>query len=131
MKIEIYTECFKALSDKTRLRIFFLLSFLNKELAVCEIMDSLNESMYNVSRHLKILRYAGLIIENKQGRWVLYSLNLESDKLQPDLVKLVRSLDKTLFADDIKRAHERLKLRKHGKIVCCINKPGTSRKRKH
>jgi ArsR family transcriptional regulator len=128
MNIEICTGCFKALSDKTRLRIFFLLSSLNKELAVCEIMDSLNESLYNVSRHLKILRYAGLLNEHKQSRWVLYSLNLESYALQPDLVKLVRSLDKTLFADDIKRAHDRLKLRKQGKIVCCINKPDTAKK---
>jgi ArsR family transcriptional regulator, arsenate/arsenite/antimonite-responsive transcriptional repressor len=122
MNILLYTECFKALSDKTRLRIFYLLSFLNKELAVCEIMDSINESLYNVSRHLKILKYAGLIKENKQSRWVLYSLNLENEKQLPDMVKLVRSLDKSLFADDIKRAIERLNLRKHGKIVCCTNK---------
>ena len=128
MTIDTFTECFKALSDKTRLRIFFLLSSLNKELAVCEIMNSLHESSYNVSRHLKILKYAGLIKEHKQSRWVMCSLNLENEKLLFELARLARLLDKTLFADDIKRAHDRLKLRKQGKIVCCINKPDTAKK---
>ncbi|OGF66371.1 MAG: hypothetical protein A2Y62_12390 [Candidatus Fischerbacteria bacterium RBG_13_37_8] len=124
IKIQInkYTTCFKALSDKTRLRIFYILSKLKKELAVCEIMDAIAESQYNVSRHLQILKHAGLIKENKKGRWVLYSINEDND-LASQLVQTVLALKPAYFKDDMQRAKARLKKRCKGKIVFCLNQP--------
>jgi len=117
-----YTDAFKALSDKTRLRIFYILCKLNKQLAVCEIMDSVNESQYNVSRHLKALKYAGLIQENKSGRWVFYSINHDDEVILPELIKVIRGLSSAGFKNDIKRAKERLQKRQKGRIIYCLNK---------
>ena len=70
-----FIEIMKAMSDLTRLRIFWVLHRANTELCVCEIINSIEENQYNVSRHLKILKYAGLVKERKQGRFVYYSLS--------------------------------------------------------
>jgi len=70
VKIEEFTSYFKGLSDKTRLRIIWLLIKANTKLCVCEIMNSLNENQYNVFRHLKSLKNAGFLKEEKEGRLV-------------------------------------------------------------
>lgn len=72
--MENYIEIIKALGEKTRLRIAFLLKASHTELCVCEIVDALEEPQYNVSRHLQLLKHAGLLQERKDGRWVYYSL---------------------------------------------------------
>ena len=72
--MEQYTEIFKALSDETRLRIIRLLIAAGRELCCCEITDSLGESQYNISRHLKVLKNAALIKDRKEGRWVYFHI---------------------------------------------------------
>jgi ArsR family transcriptional regulator len=62
----------KALADPTRLRIVTLLS--QGELCVCHIQDALSLSQSNVSRHLRILRLAGIVIDRREGQWVHYRL---------------------------------------------------------
>jgi len=76
----------KALADPTRLRIVTLLS--RGELCVCHIQDALSLSQSNVSRHLRILRLAGIVIDRREGQWVHYRL---SPGGQPS-GRLVRSL---------------------------------------
>jgi ArsR family transcriptional regulator, arsenate/arsenite/antimonite-responsive transcriptional repressor len=66
-----YIALFKALSDPTRLRIMVLLS--EKELCVCQIESALNLSQVKVSRHLNVLRHAGLVESRRDGLWVYYS----------------------------------------------------------
>jgi ArsR family transcriptional regulator len=61
----------KALSDETRLRIVNLLSNYN-ELCVCEIVDALGLPQSTISRHLTVLKNAGLVEDRKQGLWVIY-----------------------------------------------------------
>lgn len=126
--MEEFTNIFKALSDKTRLRIMWLLSGAkyevsversetNLELCVCEIMDSLNESQYNVSRHLKELKNAGLIRERKEGRWVFYSLTSPISRFQELILQAVLTLPEELLSHDKERLKKRLSLRKDGKCV--------------
>ncbi|MEO0074754.1 MAG: metalloregulator ArsR/SmtB family transcription factor, partial [candidate division WOR-3 bacterium] len=55
--IEQLLDMLKALSDQTRLRIFWVLQKAATELCVCELIDILDQTQYNVSRHLKILKY--------------------------------------------------------------------------
>ena len=62
----------KALSDPARLRIVALLK--QGELCVCQLEVALKLSQTNVSRHLAILRQAGLVTDRREGRWVYYSL---------------------------------------------------------
>jgi len=69
----INTKIFKALSDPNRLRILKMLQ--SKSLCVCEITDVLNLATSTVSKHLSILRAAGFIIEQKDGKWVNYLIN--------------------------------------------------------
>lgn len=76
----------KALADPTRLRIVTLLS--RGELCVCHIQDALSLSQSNVSRHLRILRLAGIVVDRREGQWVHYRLTPRADASG----RLVRSL---------------------------------------
>ena len=62
----------KALGEETRLRILRLL--FKQPLSVNEISERLEVSQYNVSKHLRIMREAGLLDTEKQGKQRLYSL---------------------------------------------------------
>lgn len=65
-----YTTLFKSLSDETRLRIFLL---LKDELCVCQIQVALAMSQTKISRHLTVLRTAGLVTARREGLWMYYS----------------------------------------------------------
>lgn len=62
----------KAIGEETRVRIVELL--LEQPLGVDEIAEKLGVSQYNVSKHLRILREAGLLNVQKHGRRRLYAL---------------------------------------------------------
>lgn len=74
----------KALSDETRLRIINLL--YEKELCVCDIMETLQITQAKASRHLIYLKNAGLVTDRKQAQWVYYSI------VQSDNMKFLNSL---------------------------------------
>lgn len=63
-------EAFKALGDDTRLRILGLLS--GRELCVCQICLTLGIPQPNASKHLKCLRFAGLISCRRRSQWCFY-----------------------------------------------------------
>ena len=60
---DAYIEIFKALSDQTRLKIIWLLCNIDSKICSFEIAEVLGETAYNISRHVKVLRQAGLIYE--------------------------------------------------------------------
>lgn len=62
----------KAFGETTRLRILRLLSM--QELAVTEVVDALELPQSRVSRHLAILRNAGLVQDRREGNWVYYGM---------------------------------------------------------
>ena len=64
---------FKALADKTRLRILALLG--NNEVCVCHIHDSLGLPQPTVSRHLAYLRKSGLVATRRDGVWMHYQVS--------------------------------------------------------
>ena len=66
------TNIFKALSDDTRLRVVKLLQ--ERELCVCELMQVLDMSQPRISRHMSVLKNAGLVEDRREGKWVHYSL---------------------------------------------------------
>ena len=119
--MEEFIIFFKALSDSTRLRVLWLLGRVKTCLCVCEIMDSLNESHYNISRHLKILKYAGLISEKKEGRWVYYSLKDPISPFQASVLEAVFGLSEERFTLESERLKKRLALRKNGRCVVGVN----------
>jgi len=62
----------KAIADSTRVRILKMLE--SGELCVCEITERLELAQSTVSKHLAVLRQAGLVEDRKQGLWVYYRL---------------------------------------------------------
>jgi ArsR family transcriptional regulator len=118
MKImEQFVEQIKSLGDGTRLKIIRLMIEERDNLCVCEIMDALEISHSNVSRHLKILKIAGFVKEKKEGRWVHFSLADPESPFHRNLLQAVRNMPADNFADDIERLKLRLSLREDGKCV--------------
>lgn len=115
-----YEEIFKALGDKTRLRIIRLLINSGTEICGCEFVDSLEESQYNISRHIKVLKYTGLIRERKEGRWVYYSVNDKQDSFKKTLYKLIACIPEDIVKNDKKRFKKRLNVRVKGKCLLGI-----------
>jgi len=76
----LVTIC-KALSDETRLRIINIL--FRRTFCVCELQEILEMSEPRVSRHLGILKDAGLVDCEKHGKWYYYSIvnNKENEYL--------------------------------------------------
>src|ERR1041384_980046 len=83
--IDQLESVFKALADKTRLRILALLG--NNEVCVCHIHDSLGLPQPTVSRHLAYLRKSGLVDVRRDGVWMHYRV---ATTLDPVLQKVVR-----------------------------------------
>jgi ArsR family transcriptional regulator len=71
--IDELENVFKALADKTRLRILALLG--NNEVCVCHIHDSLGLRQPTVSRHLAYLRKSGLVAARRDGVWMHYQVS--------------------------------------------------------
>jgi len=74
--MEAPIKMFKALSDETRLRIYLLL--LQSELCVCELVNILNMEQSRISHSVRILRETGLIINRREGKWIIYAANPET-----------------------------------------------------
>ena len=64
---------FKALNDPTRRRILEMLK--EKDLTAGEIADAFNISKHNISHHLDLLKQADLVMADKRGQFVHYTLN--------------------------------------------------------
>ena len=67
----------KALADETRLRCLALIA-AEGELCVCELTHALGIAQPKVSRHLGLLRTAGIVRDRREGLWIHY-------RLHPDL----------------------------------------------
>lgn len=115
--LERYTVIFKALSDMTRLKIMWLLLSIDSKISVSEIIDVLGENQYNVSKHLKILKNAGLIFEKKEGRWTFYHYLSSDDAFDTEIRRTVLTIPKEWMTDAVSRCEKRLAMRVNGKCV--------------
>jgi ArsR family transcriptional regulator len=92
------SRLFKALADETRLRIV-----------------ALGLSQPNVSRHLAILRAAGIVEDRREGKWIHYRLLPQPD---PDCERQLRSLVKAFAKRDVLRGDVAKLLKVRGPAVC-------------
>ncbi|MCL5047061.1 MAG: metalloregulator ArsR/SmtB family transcription factor [Actinobacteria bacterium] len=107
----------QALSEPNRLRIVRLL-LVGGESCVCELMDALRLPQYTVSRHLAILRHAGVVDERREGTWRYYSVISKPDRFVGGLLAAVESgLREELLETDLISFKRRLALRVDGKCV--------------
>ena len=67
-------DAFKALSDPTRRKILELLQ--EKPLNAGEIADYFQITKLSISHHLSILKNSGLIIDERQGQNIVYSIDM-------------------------------------------------------
>jgi ArsR family transcriptional regulator len=112
-----YTTVFKVLSDATRLKIMWLLFTVDLKISVSEIIDVLEESQCNVSKHLKILKNAGLIHEKKEGRWSFYYYLENNNTFHKHIQDTILQIPKELMEEEIHRCKKRLAMRVDGKCV--------------
>jgi DNA-binding transcriptional ArsR family regulator len=66
-------KLFKALSDRTRRQIVALLR--EQDMTAGDIASHFNMSKPSISEHLKILKNADVVFSEKQGQYIVYSLN--------------------------------------------------------
>jgi ArsR family transcriptional regulator len=74
---DLLQKVFRTLGDPTRVRILALLE--REELAVHELMEALGMAQSRVSRHLGILRDAGLLRDRREGTYALYRFERPPD----------------------------------------------------
>ena len=102
---------FKILSDENRLRILFMLK--QKKLCACEMLEVLNITGATLSAHLKFLRLSGIVDQQKDGRWIEYSL------MDKNIIKILNFIenfitDKTVINND----QEKIKAMDKREEVC-------------
>ncbi len=64
---------FKALSDKTRRKILQMLK--QQDMTAGEIADQFNITKPSISHHLNLLKAADLVLDERRGQHIYYSLN--------------------------------------------------------
>ncbi|MFO7590210.1 MAG: metalloregulator ArsR/SmtB family transcription factor [Acidimicrobiia bacterium] len=75
-------QVFSALADPVRLRLFSLIANAG-EVCACDLLGPVGRSQPTVSHHTKVLADSGLIVGEKRGRWVWWSV-------VPERVELLR-----------------------------------------
>ena len=117
-----YATVFKILSDPTRLRVLRLLLDAATELCVCELVDSLEEPQYNISKHVNALKTAGLLESRKEGRWVYYRPAQGRGDFLQLLYKAVAAIPEKQIQHDRVELRKRLRLREGGKCLLGVQK---------
>ncbi len=79
-----------ALAEPTRLAVIAMLA-REDELCVCEIMARLDVSQSRASRHMQVLKAAGLVRDRRDRQWVRYRLN-------PDMPPAIAAILKATVA---------------------------------
>lgn len=109
---------FSALGDRFRLRLACCLLTVREGLCVCELVDALKVSQPNASRHLKLMKSAGLVEEDRDGRWAYYRLKDADHPFLKNIRCCIESVCCCVdIQDDLRRLRSRLKLRRGGKCV--------------
>ena len=99
------TRLFRALGDETRLRIVALLS--HGELCVCHLETALDLNQSTASRHLGVLRAAGVVDCRREGTWVYYRI---ADQQHATVAKALDVLTAVFGAERALRSdHARLR----------------------
>src|SRR5947207_6162093 len=104
---------FKALADRTRLRLLSLMG--DDEVCVCYFVEVLKTNQPKISRHLAYLRRAGMVAARREGKWMHYRIVEPPDPHAARIFKEVRAWLK----EDALMQRDRARLVK----VCCAPQP--------
>ena len=119
--MEKAAEIFKALAEPNRVRIVAALTA--RRACVCELSQALALNQPTVSRHLRILKDAGLVESRRRGAWTDYVLNRNAEN-----APFIRLVKKLATSDDLlKEDAEALAKADRGQIQKCGKRPSESR----
>src|ERR1051326_2864951 len=102
-------DLFKALADRTRLRLISLLG--DSEVCVCFLVEILKISQPKISRHLAYLRRARVVSARREGKWMHYRVAEPPDEHAARIFREVREW----LAQDQEMIKDRARLVK----LCC------------
>jgi ArsR family transcriptional regulator, arsenate/arsenite/antimonite-responsive transcriptional repressor len=100
---------FKALADRTRLRLINLIG--EDEICVCFLVEVLKTNQPKISRHLAYLRRAGIVISRREGKWMHYRITEPPETYAANVFREVRRW----LANDAGMQRDRSRLLK----ICC------------
>jgi len=107
-------DVLKAAGEPTRLRLLNLLA--EGEVCVCELQLVLSLPQHTVSRHLAALRHAGLVVDERRGQRVFYSL-----ATTPPMRALRQLLTECCSSEEALRADVAHSRRGLHRPQCCMN----------
>lgn len=88
--IEAKANVFKALGHPTRLWIAEQLA--DGESCVCELVDKIEADFSTISKHLSVLKQAGVVVDEKRGKMVYYRLKVPCIlKYMPCIEEVIRA----------------------------------------
>ncbi len=90
--MDIFLKTISAINDVTRVKILRFI-YENGEVCVCDIEQSFGMIQSRVSRHLKILKDAGFLRVDRQGRWAYYSVRKPLDKFRLEILEEISCLN--------------------------------------
>lgn len=88
--IEAKASVLKALGHPTRLWMAEQLA--DGEKCVCELGESINADFSTISKHLSVLKQAGVVVDEKRGKQVYYKLKV------PCILKYMPCIEKVVTA---------------------------------
>lgn len=100
---------FKALADRTRLRLINLIG--EDEVCVCFFVEVLKTNQPKISRHLAYLRKAGVVSARREGKWIHYRIVEPPDEHAANIFREVR----TWLKNDHVMKGDRIRLAQ----ICC------------
>jgi len=103
---------FKALADRTRLRLLNLMGA--DEVCVCFFVEVLGTNQPKISRHLAYLRRAGVVGARRDGKWMHYRVVTPTEPHAAGVFKAVLEW----LAEDREMRQDRARLER----VCCAPK---------
>jgi len=123
-----FETALKAAGDPTRTRILKLLE--HGEMCVCQVQAVLDLAPSTVSKHLAVLKAAGLVDDRRDGKWIHYGLTRKSRNPHADAV-LALLRGRLESEDRIAADRRRLKqvMRVPLERLCDIGPPATRRTR--
>ena len=72
-RAEELAKAFAALADPVRLRLFSMIAAAGTECS-CNLVEPIGKSQPTISHHTKVLAEAGLIVGEKAGKWINWSV---------------------------------------------------------
>ena len=89
--MDIFLKSVSALNDETRVKLIKFINIYGK-CCVCDLENSFEMIQSRLSRHLKILKEAGFLKLEREGRWAYYSVRSTLDEFRLSCIKEIMTL---------------------------------------